>query len=258
MSTITNTSKNRWERIWLLAKIEFKLRYYENKLGLVWALIKPLIQVLIYYVVFKVILPNRVPDFAIYLFAGIIVWQFFNESNGGIIQILKTKKYLYEYSNMSKIEIYLASLISASIGFFFNTAILIGMLLVLQIEIGLPILYFPILFAVTFSLFLGTGLILSNIYLIAKDINQVWPLVTLGLMWISPKFLTYEMLMDAIPHIELVNPLMGVMVNFRNILMYNQPPDLYLFTVNTAHAILALTIGFILLKKIGSKSSEIL
>ena len=32
---------NKLERLWLMAKIEFKLRYYENKLGLLWALIKP-------------------------------------------------------------------------------------------------------------------------------------------------------------------------------------------------------------------------
>ena len=37
---------NKAERLWLLAKIEFKLRYYENKLGLLWALIKPLMDMI--------------------------------------------------------------------------------------------------------------------------------------------------------------------------------------------------------------------
>ena len=60
-------SKNKWERIWLLAKIEFKLRYNENKLGLLWALIKPLFQLTIYYVAFKIIMRNNLPNFAIYL-----------------------------------------------------------------------------------------------------------------------------------------------------------------------------------------------
>ena len=46
---------NKLERIWLLAKIEFKLRYYENRLGLLWALIKPIMDICIYYVVFQII-----------------------------------------------------------------------------------------------------------------------------------------------------------------------------------------------------------
>src|SRR5437763_4237357 len=111
---------NKHERLWLLAKIEFKLRYYENKLGLLWALIKPLMDVGIYYIVFKIILKTDVPAFASYIFIGLILWNFFVESTSGTIQILNTKKYLYEYSNMNKLEIYLSTLMSNSLGFFFN------------------------------------------------------------------------------------------------------------------------------------------
>ena len=103
---------NKMERLWLLAKIEFKLRYYENKLGLLWALLKPVMDMCIYYVAFKVILQSDVPAFASYLFIGLIFWNFFIESTGGTIQILNTKKYLYEYSNMNKMEIYVSSAIA--------------------------------------------------------------------------------------------------------------------------------------------------
>src|ERR1700730_10574571 len=111
---------NKYERLWLLAKIEFKLRYYENKLGLLWALIKPLMDIAIYYVVFQVIMRQNIPAFASYLFIGLILWNFFVESTTGTIQILNVKKYLYEYSNMNKLEIYVSTLLSNSIGFFFN------------------------------------------------------------------------------------------------------------------------------------------
>ena len=116
---------NKYERLWLLAKIEFKLRYYENKLGLLWALLKPLMDIAIYYVAFKVILKTDVPAFASYLFIGLVFWNFFLESTSGTIQILKTKKYLYEYSNMNKLEIYLSTLFANSIGFLFNLVMFI-------------------------------------------------------------------------------------------------------------------------------------
>jgi ABC-type polysaccharide/polyol phosphate export permease len=111
---------NKIERLWLLAKIEFKLRYYENKLGLLWALLKPILDIIIYYVVFQIILKQNIPAFASYLFIGLILWNFFVESTTGTIQILNTKKYLYEYSNMNKLEIYVSTILSNSIGFFFN------------------------------------------------------------------------------------------------------------------------------------------
>src|SRR5688572_21439111 len=113
-------SSNKIERLWLLAKIEFKLRYYENKLGLFWALLKPLMDVGIYYVVFKTIMKTDLEAFASYLFIGLALWNFFLESTAGTTQILQTKKYLYEYSNMNKLEIYISTLLSNSIGLFFN------------------------------------------------------------------------------------------------------------------------------------------
>src|SRR6185503_5535156 len=111
---------NKVERLWLLAKIEFKLRYYENKLGLFWALLKPILDIIIYYIVFQIILKQGIPAFASYLFIGLILWNFFVESTTGTIQILNTKKYLYEYSNMNKLEIYISTIFSNAIGFFFN------------------------------------------------------------------------------------------------------------------------------------------
>src|SRR5690349_11023575 len=99
---------NKLERFWLLAKIEFKLRYYENMLGLIWALIKPISDILIYYVAFIIIMKTNIPNFVSFIFLALVLWNFFVESTAGTTSILATKKYLYEYTNMNKIEIYLS------------------------------------------------------------------------------------------------------------------------------------------------------
>lgn len=252
------TKKNRWERIWLLAKIEFKLRYYENRLGLLWALLKPLMQLAIYFIAFKIVMRNNIENFAIYLFAGIIVWQFFVETTGGLINILKTKKYLYEYSNMSKIEIYLASLISASLGFAFNFLILILFLIIGGIDLGWNLFYFPIIFISLFIFCFGVALILSNLYLMVKDINQFWPLISQFLMWLSPIFLSFEALKNNIPFISILNPLFGYISSFRDVVMYNHSPDFTIVLINFIHAIIALFFGLLLLRVLGKRASELL
>ncbi|MFK7934051.1 MAG: hypothetical protein AB8G22_11130, partial [Saprospiraceae bacterium] len=45
-------ANNRLERIWILAKVDFKKRYYHSSLGLVWALLNPIFQLSVYYTVF--------------------------------------------------------------------------------------------------------------------------------------------------------------------------------------------------------------
>lgn len=251
-------SDNRFERIWLLAKIEFKLRYYENKLGLLWALIKPMSQLIIYFIAFKYILHNNVPNFAIYLFSGLIIWEYYTEATDGLIAILQTKKYLYEYSNMSKLEIYLASIISISLGFLFNFSILIFFLLIGGIGLSWFLLWVPLLMLFLMTFCLGMALILSNVYVVAKDIKQIWPLFTLFLMWLSPLFIDNKLLEDNIPFIEYLNPMFGIMKNFREVVMYQNHPDFGLLLISIVHATLAFGLGLLLLKKIGSKASEIL
>ena len=183
---------NKIERLWLLAKIEFKLRYYENKLGLLWALLKPVLDICIFYVVFKIVMKSDVPAFASFLFIGLIIWNFFVESTTGTIQILSTKKYLYEYSNMNKLEIYVSQLMSNSIGFFFNFVMFLIFYNFLEAEsLGWSIYNFWIIviFLNLFILSLGMSLILSNIYIVAKDISQVWMVFTSFLFFPVPDFL---------------------------------------------------------------------
>ncbi|HMI59692.1 MAG TPA: ABC transporter permease [Puia sp.] len=250
---------NKFERLWLLAKIEFKLRYYENKLGLLWALIKPIMDMCIYYIAFKKILKTDVPSFASYLFIGLILWNFFVESTGGTIQILHTKKYLYEYSNMNKLEIYVSTLLSNSIGFCFN---LVMFLLFYNIfengstGISIQNLWIIVLFINLFILSMGIALILSNIYIIAKDITQIWTVFTSFLFFLSPIFYKLDTFKKALPSFDYGNPIAGIIINARRVMMEGNPPDFKLLAFNMGYAFLFLGIGFLFLNKLGSKAAE--
>ncbi len=253
------TRSNKLERIWLLAKIEFKLRYYENKLGLLWALIKPIMDICIYYVAFKLILKTDVPAFASYLFIGLVVWNFFIESTGGTIQILNTKKYLYEYSNMNKLEIYISTLFSNSIGFLFNL-VMFFLFYHLFEHSSTPVsfynLWIIVLFINLFILSLGVSLILSNIYIIAKDITQIWTVFTSFLFFLSPIFYKLSVFKAALPAFEYGNPIAGIIINARRVMMEGIMPDFTLLAFDFVYAIFLLFAGLLLLNKLGARAAE--
>lgn len=250
---------NKLERIWLLAKIEFKLRYYENKLGLLWALIKPISDIFIYYIAFQRILKQGIPNFVSFLFIGLILWNFFIESTSGTVQILSTKKYLYEYTNMNKIEIYLSTILANCIGFFFN---LLFFIIFYQFidkgTLGLDwhALYIIPVFVNLVILALAFSIILSNIFVIAKDITQVWIVVTGLGFWVSPIVFKLDQFRAALPGIDFLNPIAGIIINARNVMLYQQRPEWKLFLFDYSYALILLLIGIFLLNKVGSKASE--
>lgn len=253
------SGNNKMERLWLLAKIEFKLRYYENKLGLFWALLKPIIDVSIYYIVFKVILSADIPAFASYIFIGLIFWIFFLESTTGTISILNTKKHLYEYTNMNKMEIYISTLISNSIGFFFNLVMFIAFYSFIENEsIGLTIynLWIIPLFLNLFILSLALSIILSCIYIVAKDVSQIWQVFTTFLFFLSPIFYRLSVFKEALPSFDYANPIAGIIINARRVMMQGASPDFELFIFDFGYALLFLLISFILLNKLGAKAAE--
>lgn len=252
-------NKTKWERIYLLARIEFKLRYYENKLGLFWALLKPLMELGIYYVVFKTIMKQDVPAFASFLFIGLIFYNFFLESTSGTIQILRTKKYLYEYSNMNKFELYLSTLFSNSIGFIFNLLVFFAFYIIVEpirSPITIHVLYLIPLFINIFLVSLGFSLILSNLFVIIKDIHQIWMVFTNLFFFVSPIFYRLSTFRESVPGADYINPFAGIIINARKVVIENSHPEFELFIFDFCYAILILLIGILLLNKLGSKAAE--
>ncbi len=250
---------NKLERLWLLAKIEFKLRYYENKLGLLWALLKPVLDICIYYAVFQIIMKQNIPAFASYLFIGLIFWNFFVESTSGTIQILHTKKYLYEYSNMNKLEIYVSTLFANSIGFFFNFIMFLIFYNFFQGQsTGFSFYNFWIvpLFINLFILSIGVSLILSNIYILAKDITQIWVVFTSFLFFLSPIFYKLSTFKEALPSFDYGNPIAGIIINARRVMMEGKQPDFELMAFDYGYAIFLLLLGFVFLSKLGARAAE--
>ena len=90
------SSYSRLERIWKIAQVDFKKRYYNDRLGLLWALINPLTQISIYYFVFTRIFQRNQENFVLYLFCGILTWLAFTEATKMGSRVLIRKKYLTE------------------------------------------------------------------------------------------------------------------------------------------------------------------
>lgn len=250
---------NKLERIWLLAKIEYKLRYYENKLGLFWALLKPISDIFIFYVAFELVLKQGIPNFVSFLFIALILWNFFVESTTGTIQLLSTKKYLYEYTNMNKIEIYLSTIFSNCIGFFFNlTFFIIYFQFIDAGTMGLSYNAFYIvpIFLNLLILALAFSIILSCIYVLAKDITQIWMVITGIGFWISPILFKLETFREALPGIDYANPVAGIIINARNVMLYQKEPEWELFWFDYGYALFLLLLGMVLLNKVGARAAE--
>lgn len=250
---------NRFERIWLLAKFDFLKRYYGSFLGLVWALINPLSQLIIYYFVFTIIFEKSTPNYAMFLFLGIVIYFFFTESTNKSIMLINSKRYILENIQINKMDIYYAAIISTFIAFLFNLLVCIIASLILGITYTCASLYFILLVFNLLIFVMAVMLILSIIYVYVRDIQHFWSIFTMLLFWASGIVFVIEpaqsMMMKLLAYIT---PLAGIMINTRAVLIYNEAINWNLFWYDFAYSLVLIGIALLIFKKYSLKTLEIL
>lgn len=247
---------NRLERIWLMAKFDFVTRYYGSFLGLFWALLKPLFQLGVFFVIFTMIFESQTENFLLFLFIGIIMYQFYSESARGSLSIFKVKRYLLENIQINKLDIFYSAISATFLGFIFNFVVFAFGNILLNDSFSWSALLFPLVLFNLLVLILATQLIFATVSIYLKDIDNIWFVISTLLFWGSGIFFDLTTLSGKAVLIKYFNPLAGILMNARGILIYGQPLDVNLYLINLLTAIFFLLIGLWVFKKYSAKALE--
>lgn len=247
----------RLERIWKIAQAEFKKRYYNTILGLVWAFINPLLHSAIFYYVFTYIFKvNREANYALVLLSGMILWQIFSESSNKGIRLLVQKKYLFENMQFKNLDLYISSTLSVFFGFAFNFCAFMAIAMFVGIKVNIYFLYLPLILFNIYILCIGVAMCLSVVFIYLKDIQQLWSVVMLFGFWTAGILGRGRIFVDAFPPLIYINPMLGIVMNFRSVVMYNEPIDFEILIITMTHGILMLCLGLTVMSKFSHKAIE--
>lgn len=213
------------ELIWKLSKNDFKKRYAGSYLGFIWALVQPVITVLMYWIVFDVVFNTRsqmlasgveVP-YVLFLTAGLVPWFYFSEAlTNGTNALLEysylVKKVVFKISILPIIKLIAATFIHA----FFAC-----ILLVISIMYGyvpsaytLQIVYYTFC---TFMLVLALSYWTSSIVIFFRDLGQIINIVLQVGMWATPILWDINMVNDPLLMFILkLNPMVYIVNGYRN------------------------------------------
>ena len=226
-----------------LVKRDFKKRYKNTYLGVLWSMLGPLLQILVMALVFVHFFGRDMPHFLIFVFCGKMIFEFFREStasgmqsltfNKGIITKMKIPKYLF--------------LLSKNVASLANFGLLLVVFFVFVLFDGIPfrisflLLIYPI---VTLTIFnIGFGLILSALHVFFKDMRYLYDIFTMLLMWISAIFFSIETFPIYIQRLFLLNPIFAHIHYFRLVVLCGVVPAWHIHLICALYAIGAIGIG---------------
>lgn len=232
-----------------LVKRDFKKKYKSTYLGMLWSILSPLLSLLIMSLVFTSFFGRNQPHFTIYIFCGNIVFSYFTDSTNGGMSSLLTNSAIFTKINVPKYLFLFSRNVSSLINFgltfivFFVFCIIDGV----TFTWAFFLLLFPIACLIIFNL--GVGLILSALYVFFRDMQYLWSVFTMLLMYLSAIFYTVDSFPEQYQKLFLLNPVYVYIKYFRIIVIDNAIPSLQYHLLALGYALIAFGIGALCYKK---------
>lgn len=228
---------------------DFTKKYKRTVLGVAWSVLSPLLTLLVMNVIFGTLLGSDIEHYTIYLFSGQLVFSFFNEStNEGMTSLLNNAD-IFTKVNIPKYMFLFSKNISSLINFGITLCIYFLFVLINGIPITWKfiLLLYPIVCLVMFNV--GVGLILSAAYVFFRDIQYLYGIFTMLLMYMSAIFYSIDTFPQIGRNLFLVNPVYVYIRYFRKIVIENTIPSVWFHLIAIGYALIALLVGFFIYKK---------
>ena len=232
-----------------LIKRDFKKKYKRTYLGMLWSLFSPLLTLFVMTIVFKGFFGSSTEHYVIYLFCGNIVFSYFSESTSGSMSALLANADIFSKINVPKYLFLLAKNVSSLINFGLTFAVFLIFCIIDGISFSFSFfaLIIPISCLILFNL--GLGLILSALYVFFRDMQYLWSVFTLLLMYMSAIFYTLDRFPESVENLFLLNPVYVYIKYFRLIVLENALPSVAFNLLSIGYAAAALALGALIYKK---------
>lgn len=226
--------KDFWENrklVWKLAKNDFKTRYAGSYFGVVWAMVQPVVIVLVYWFVFQIGLNNATAElkeginvpFVLWLVSGIVPWFYFSES------LSNGTNALLEYNYLVKkvvFNINILPLVKTIAALFIHAFFVVFMLFLFTLYGYYPGLHtlWVIYFSLSLMIFVtGLCMLTSSLVVFFRDLSQIVNIFLQVGIWMTPIMWSLEDIMQKFPFLGILklNPLCYIVYGYRAALFEN-------------------------------------
>lgn len=240
----------RFDLIWSLAKRELAARYKGSVLGIVWAVLTPVVMIAIFTILFAGIFKAKFNasdsqwDFALYLFCGLLPWNAFQEALNMSASAVVNRANLVKRVVFPLETLPVSQTVAAIANQMFGTVALLLGILVIRHELHLTTLYLPILLIPQLLVMLGGAWLLASLGVFIRDIVQGISLVLMAWMYLTPIIYPETIVPEAYRPFLNLNPFTPLIRSYRRIMLDGAAPDWAGLAYCFAFALIAFVFGY--------------
>lgn len=232
-----------------LVRRDFTTKYKRSVLGILWSLLNPILTMAVQYLVFSRLFRSNIPNFALYLLTGIVVYNGVNEASSLALQSIVGNASLITKVYVPKYIYPLTCVLASMINFLLTLIPLFAVMLITKTPVRLPILLLPMGIVCVFALALGIGMILASAMVFFRDTQFLWGVISMLWMYATPIIYPESIIAPELMLVYKCNPLYHVVGFFRTILMNGVAPEPRACVFMVIGTFVPLALGALLFKK---------
>jgi lipopolysaccharide transport system permease protein len=231
------------ELLFILAKRDISVRYKQTYLGVSWAIVRPVLTMLVFLFAFKNV--AKIQDLSGYpiqlvIFSGILFWNLFATTFQSVSNSIISNGNLISKVYFPRLIICLSSMAVSLVDFFVGLIVYVILVFALGQSLSLHILYLPIALVLTLLTSLGFGILFASFSVKYRDLLQIIPLIVQYGFFVTPIVYTSQSLIGSKWYIyySILNPLAGLVEFFRyGLLVEYRLFDIHILFISAASTI---------------------
>lgn len=256
---MTSVFKNLYQYRELLKtniKKEVRGKYKNSFLGVLWSFLNPLLQIVVYAIVFQLILKNPQENYAIFICCGLIPWTFFSST------VSRTAFTMVENGNILKKvyfprEILPISIVSSeTVNFLISTTIILGFVILGGVGISKYIIFYPLVLLTQYLLLIAISFIVSSISVYIRDLQHLIGVALQLLFYAAPIVYSPDVIPQEYKWILTLNPMAYIINGYRDIFYYQKMPNIASLLVLIAISVGLCVIGYMIFNKLQKGFAE--
>jgi lipopolysaccharide transport system permease protein len=205
---------------------ELRIRYKGSLLGILWALLSPLGTVLILYILFSRVLPLGIPNFAAFLYSGLLAWNWFQSTVFTASASLNDNRDLVRKPFFP--SVLLPGVVTATnfVLYLLALPVMFGLLLIEGLPLTPALVLLPLVWMSLGIFTLACAIFVAGLGVLVRDLQHILGVGMLLWFYLTPIFYDLERISPEMARWLLLNPMAILVQAHRSVLVYGQPPDL--------------------------------
>lgn len=246
--------------IYTLSIHRIKVRYKQSLLGISWAILQPFTMMLIFTIIFSMVakMPSDGAPYAVFAYAALLPWTFFSTALANATNGLVSHTQLVTKVYFPREILPITYVIAALFDFLIASTVLAGLMIYFHITPTLKAIYaLPITLVLT-SFVTAMSLFFSATQVRFRDMGVAIPLLLQLWMFATPIIYPLSAVPDRLRPFYMLNPMVGVVENFRQVILYRTAPDARSLGLSALISFLLLVASYMYFKRMEATMADII